>query len=82
MNGKGWLVPDHALWLARMVAQKCVLESGRRRMNAEAVMVPSRGPVIVGQQGAPMSDLGNDHRRGFEALIDGLEDCHLHGLAG
>ena len=54
----------------------------RRRMNAEAVMAPSRGPVIVGQQGAPMSDLESDHRRAFEALIDGLEDCHLHGHAG
>jgi hypothetical protein len=74
MNGKGWLVPDHALWLARMLVRKCDLESGRhlaldyrrgvhrRRMNAVAVMAPSRGPVIVGQQGAPMSELGSGRR--------------------
>ena len=53
----------------------------RRRMNAEAVMAPSRGLVTVVQQGAPMSDLGSDHRHAFEALIDGLEDCHLRGHA-
>jgi hypothetical protein len=54
----------------------------RRRMTVEVVMVPSRGPVVVGLQGAPMSDLVSDHRRALEALIDGPEDYHFRGHVG
>ena len=55
----------------------------RRRMTVEAVvMVPNRGRVVVGLQGAPMSDLVNDHRRALEALIDVPEDYHFRGHVG
>ena len=54
----------------------------RRRMTVEAVMVPSRGRVVVGLQGARMSDLVNDHRRALEALIDVPEDYHFRGHVG